>query len=90
MRQNSTITVMNMKRQLEGVYFTMKYKLHETINYTNMDIVYKYFTQSCSAEFLKTHTIYYKLFGGLHTIMFYDIILSWLTCGQSQKMKRMP
>ena len=38
----------------------------------------KYFTQSCSAEFLKTHTIYYKLRGALYTIMFYDIILSWL------------
>ena len=68
----------------------MKYELHETVNYTNMDIVYTYFTQSCSAEFLKTHNIYYKLCGGLYTIMFYDVILSWLTCGQSQMMKRMP
>ena len=72
MRQNSTITVLNMEKTIGRWILTMKYELHETVNYTNVDIVYTYFTQSCSAEFLKTHTIYYK-----NCVVVY--ILSWST-----------
>ena len=87
MRQNSTITVMNMKRQLEGVY------LPWSMNYmrSSITLIWTLCIQIHTvlfSSFQKSHTIYYKLCGCLHTIMFYDIILSWLTCGQSQKMKR--
>ena len=48
---------------------TMKYKLHETVNYTNMDIVYTYFTV-LSSSLQKSHTIHYKC------VMVYIYILS--------------
>ena len=68
MRQNSTVTVMNMKRQFKGVYLLL------STNYMRQSITLTYghhVNIFNNDSLVQQQTFqYYKLCDGLHTIMF--------------------
>ena len=75
------------KRQFKGVYLLLStnYMRQSIIIWTScIHISYSLVQQSSQYYF------YYKMCDGLHNIMSYNMSLSWLTCGQSQMMKRTP